>query len=108
MISLTCRVYEENTNELICGAEIDSQTENKLLVSKGTGWRGRDGLSVWDWHVHTVVCVMTGQLGPPVYSTENSTQYSVVIYVGKESERMGVCTCTTESLCGTAEMITTL
>ena len=26
--------------------------------------------------------------GDPLYSTENSTQYSVIIYVGKESKRM--------------------
>ena len=26
-----------------------------------------------------------------LYSTENSTQYSVIIYVGKESEGEGIC-----------------
>ena len=62
-----------------------------------------------------------------VYITENATQYSVIMYVGKESERgvpimvqwkqqqqkriwkrMDVCTCITESLSCTAEITTTL
>ena len=46
---------------------------------------GRDGPRVWDWHVYTEVYGMIGQrdlLG----STRKSTQYSVIIYVGKESE----------------------
>ena len=50
---------------------------------------------------------MIGQQDP-WYSTENSTQYSVIIYMGKESKRMDVSTCMTESLCSTAEIITTL
>ena len=50
----------------------------------------RDGLGVWDWHLHTVVYAMTRVL---LYSTENSTQYSVIIYVGKESEKEWLCVC---------------
>ena len=45
-----------------------------------------DGLGVWDWHMHTMVYGMVGQLGPAIYSTGNSAQNSVIIYVGKESE----------------------
>ena len=51
---------------------------------------GRDGLEVWDWHVHNYVYGMIGQQGP-AYSTENSTQYSVIVYVGKESDRGWIC-----------------
>ena len=32
----------------------------------GEGWGGRDGLGVWDWHMHTEVYGMTGQQGPAV------------------------------------------
>ena len=50
--------------------------------------------------------------GDLLYSTENSTQYSVINYVGKESEREWMCEYTqsdiTKSLCFTAEIITTL
>ena len=39
-----------------------------------------------------------------MYSTGNSTQYSVITYNGKESEKiMDICICITESLCCTPE-----
>ena len=37
-----------DTNELIYKTEADSQTGNRLVVSKGEGGGGRDGLRVWD------------------------------------------------------------
>ena len=42
------------------------------------------------WHMHTEVY---GMLGNRVllYSTENSTQYPVIIYAGKECERARMC-----------------
>ena len=45
-----------------------------------------------------------------LYSTGNSTQYSVMAYMGKESKkkRMDVCICITDSLCCTPETKTTL
>ena len=36
--------------------------------------------------MHTLLYRMDSQWGPP-YSTGNSTQYSVIIYMGKESEK---------------------
>ena len=45
--------------------------------------------------------------GELLYSTGNSTKYSVIIYIGKESEKEWMCVRVTESLCCTAEMITT-
>ena len=39
--------------------------ENKLLVTKGDRWgSGKDGLGVWDWHMHTEIYGMTSQWGP--------------------------------------------
>ena len=46
--------------------------------------------------------------GDLLSSTGNSTQYSVIVYVRKESERMDVCICITKSLCCTTGIITTL
>ena len=37
-----------DTNELIYETEIDSQTQNRLVVAKGKAMWGRDGLGVWD------------------------------------------------------------
>ena len=34
MISLICGILKNDTDELICKTEIDSQTENKLMVTK--------------------------------------------------------------------------
>ena len=38
-------------NELLCRADIDSQTLQNLWLPKETGWRERDGLGVWDGNV---------------------------------------------------------
>ena len=39
-----------------------------------------------------------------LYSTGNSTQYSVMTYMAKESKkRVAICICITDSLCCTAE-----
>ena len=43
-----------------------------------------------------------------LYSTGSATQYSVITYMGKESEENGICICLTESLCCTRESNTTL
>ena len=37
-----------------------------LWLQRGGAEAGRDGLGGWDWHMHTVVYVMMGQLGPAV------------------------------------------
>ena len=38
-----------------------------------------------------------------MYSKGNYIQYSVIIYMSKESEKMNICLCITESLCCTPE-----
>ena len=58
-------------------------------------------------HMYSEVYGMIGQRGP-VVEQQYSTQYSGITYVGKESERMDMCICMPGSLCGTAEIITTL
>ena len=47
-------------------------------------------MRVWDWHMHTEVYGMITS-EDMLYSTENSTQSSVLIYVEKESEREWLC-----------------
>ena len=59
----------------------------------------RDGLKLWTKHIYTVVFGTDGQWGP-VYSTGNSTQYSVITCMGKEVEKIDMCI--TESLCCTS------
>ena len=43
------------------------------------------GLGVWDYCVHTTMYKIDNQ-PRPMYNTGNSTQYSVITYIGKESE----------------------
>ena len=75
-------------------------------------WTSGGGGMDWGFGIgiHTRWYIEWLATGILLYSTENSTQYFVIIYVGKESERqwMDVCTYVTESLCCTEEMITTL
>ena len=55
-----------DTNVLICRTETDSQTlKTDLQLPKGQV-AGRDGLEIWNWHMHTAVHGMTGQWGPAV------------------------------------------
>ena len=39
---------ENDAIELIYKTEVDSDLENKLMVTKGETWWGRDKLGVWD------------------------------------------------------------
>ena len=59
--------------------------ENKLMVTKGDrlqeGCTGSLGLA------YSHCGVWCGHRGTALYSTVNSTQYSLIISVGKESER---------------------
>ena len=69
-------------------------------------WR-RDKLGGWDKHIHTTVYKIDNK--NLLYSTGNSTQYSVITYMEKESgERKGRYIRITESLCCTPEMNATL
>ena len=85
-ITFMWNLKNNNKNELMCRTETDSDFENKLRLSKGTGG-GWDGLGVWDWHRHTVVLEWLAN-GDLLYSSGNSTQYSTIVYVGKETGKV--------------------
>ena len=54
---------KKDINELIYKTEIDSQTsKTNFWLPKGKGGV-RDGLGVWDWHIHIIVCGMNSQQG---------------------------------------------
>ena len=46
IILLTCGILKNDTNELLCKTEIDSDIEKKLMIIKGKRW-GREKLGVW-------------------------------------------------------------
>ena len=51
--------------------------------------RGRDKLSIWDQHIHTTMHKLDNQKDL-LYSTGNSTQYLVITYIAKESEKESI------------------
>ena len=82
-----------NTNELICRTETDSQ-----ILNKGDRGAGRNGLGIWNWHRHTVVCGMVANRNL-LSSTGNPTEYSVIICTGRESEKEWMCVCVCVCVC---------
>ena len=73
-----------------------------LRLPKGRGG-GRDGLGIWDWHMHTTVYGMDGQQEPAVQHRELYSIFCNNLY-RKESEKE----CISELLYCTAEINTTL
>ena len=56
----------------------------------------------WDRHIHTTIYRTDSK--NLLYRTGNSTQFSVMAFKGKAlKKRVGVCVCTTDSLCCTPE-----
>ena len=89
IISLICGIQKNGTYKLICKAETESQTlENNLMVTKG---RRRDGMN-WEIGIDIYTLLYIKQISIDkdlLYSTGNSTQWSVLAYTEKESEKNG-------------------
>ena len=66
-----------------------------------------DKLSVWDLHIHTLQYLKSITKKDLLYSTRKYTQYSVITYKGKKSEKKDTYVCITESLCCSLETNTT-
>ena len=77
------------TNELIYQTEVVTDGENKLMVTRE--WVG--GIN---WEIGTDIYTLA----------QETTQYSVMAYMGKESKKVD--TCITDSLCCTPETNMTL
>ena len=74
-----------DTNELIYKTEIDPQTQKtNLWLPKGKG----GGINQ-EFEINIYTLVYTKQIinKDLLYSTGNSTQYTVITYMGKESEK---------------------
>ena len=65
-----------------------------------------------DWGYGVGICTLRSMEGLAngdlLTSTGSSTQYCAIIYVGRETERMDVCTWIIEPLCCTREVTTAL
>ena len=103
------RNLKYDTNELICEAEADSQTQRAdLWLSRG-GWGQREV----DWEFGISRCSLlsiewTNNKGL-LYGTGSYTQYPMINHNGKEHEKEYMqCVCITASLCCTPETKKTL
>ena len=81
---------QPSTKKRIYNTEIDTDAENKLMVTKG-GKLGRDTLGDWDRHVHTTIYTIGKK--DLLCSTENRTHYSVMAYMGTESKKRWLYVC---------------
>ena len=76
-------------------------------LPKGKCEKGRDKAGTWDYYTCTTIYKIDNK--DLLYSIGNHTQYSVITYMRKESEkRMNICEYITESLCCTPETNTKL
>ena len=100
---LTCGVFKNDRNEFIYRTETDSHDfGNKFMVTKGKGWGG--GRDAWeDGQMHIFLQMQWMVNRDLLYSTGKSIHCSVITLVGVDT-----CICMAESLCCTAEIITTL
>ena len=72
--------------------------EIKLMVTKGK-MGGRDESGDWEWHIYLLYLKQITDR-TLLCSRGNSTQYSVTIYTGKESEKESTCQCWRRRRCG--------
>ena len=61
-------------------------SELSSSLTQTHAWEKRDKSGARDWHAHTTMYKIDNQQGPTI-STGNSTQYSVITYMRKESEK---------------------
>ena len=66
IISLLCRIFKKDTNELIYKTKTNSQILKNLWLPKEIGGAGDGWIQVWDWHTNTVAYGMIGQWGPVI------------------------------------------
>ena len=92
---------KNDTNELIYKTEIDPQTQKtNLWLSKGKG----EGISQED-RINRYTLLYIKQIANKdlLHNTGNNTQYFVITYKEKETEKESLSTCLSESLCCTLE-----
>ena len=76
---------KNSANELIYKTEIESQIQNKLMVSKGKKGGEINWETLIDIYSLLYIKQITNEDLP--YSTGNPSQYSIVNYMGKESRK---------------------
>ena len=76
-----------DTDGLIYKTDLELQKQKTNLLSPGVRWVGRGERKLEDWDCHIRTTIYIKQITYLLYSTVNSTQYSVMAYMGKESKK---------------------
>ena len=92
-------IKKNGTDETFCKAEINTQTEITNYGHQRGGRWGSGMNSEIGIDIYTLLCIKQITNENILCSIGNSTQYSVMTYMGKESKRVDTCTCVTDSLC---------
>ena len=88
--------------------EIESQMGEQTYGYRGGKELGRDKLGDCNWHIYTLLYIKSITHKDLLCSTENSPQYSVMTFMGKESKKDWRYLIIAESFCCKAESNTTL
>ena len=109
MISLICGILKNDTNELIYKTEIELQMQKTNLWLPGGRVGGGINREI-GIDIYTLLYIKQITNKDLLYSTGNSTQYSVMTYTGKECKKIKVdiCICIKDSLSCTPETNATL
>ena len=84
MVSLSCGIKKNDVTELIYKTEIESQaSETKFWLPRGKGGINSDSRI----YLYTLLYIKQIINKDLLYSTGNGIQYSVLTYMGKESEK---------------------
>ena len=103
-INYTEPVYFKSNVRCVVGRKEEGEEKEYLRVIKGK--TGRDGWGVWDFSTCTLSTYRKGNNKALLYSRGDYIQYPGINHNGEEYKKE--CMCTTESLCCTAEINTTL
>ena len=85
---------KEDTGELVNKPESVSKSWKPNWWLQKQNIVGRDKMGVLDWHIQYILLYKEWMNSKDLLSsTEKSTQYSVVTYMGKESEKEWIYAC---------------
>ena len=108
-----CGIQKNGTDEWVCKAEIETQMQRtNVWTPRGESEVVGGGRMNWEIgnYIYTLICIKQITNKNLLNSTGNSTQYSVMAYMGKEffKKKVDMCICIMDSLHCTPETNTTL
>ena len=86
-----CGIQKNGIDELMCQVEIETQPQRKnVWIPRGKGGGRRNWEIGIDTYTLLILCIKQTTNENLLYSTGNSTQYSVTTYMGIESKKQWI------------------